>query len=464
MWIKLISPRSTQRPLDTAWKTRMSPPLALLVLGALTPRRHQVTVEDENVMRLRLRDRPDLVGITVKVDTADRAFTLAAHYHARGIPVVLGGIHVSACPEACQPHADALVVGEAEAVWPSLLEDAENGRLQPRYSRPVAIEEVPVPRWDLLDHSRYMFTNTIRIGRGCPWRCDFCYNSAPGIEARYRVKSLAMVLREIESLGTDHVMFIDDNFIGDKMFVRKLLPELERLGIVWHTAVSADIGQHEDLLDGMAVAGCKSLFIGFETINPDNLRGCSKVQNRIHQYDHTIDCIHERGIMVNASLVFGFDADREDIFSRTLDWLVQRRIATMTAHILTPYPGTVWHRRLEQQNRILDRDLTHYNTAHVVFKPAGMSAAALRRGYLWIYRQFYSWPNLLRRLPLQTCQRTAFLQFNLLYRKYGYITQIIGRIVGMRRLSDLARRLAYPSRYRIKAHYSSTSSTSIRHT
>lgn len=446
LWIKLIFPRMSRRPMDSAWKTRMSPPLALLVLAALTPEAHRVTLEDENIERPRPDESPDLVGITVKADTFPRACAIAAGYRARGIPVVFGGIHPTACPEDCVAHADAVVVGEAEPLWAQVVRDAQAGALRPRYqaSGPVDPASVPVPRWDLLRRKDYLFTNTITAGRGCPWRCDFCYNSSPNLDARYRAKSVPQVLREIESLGTDHVMFIDDNFIGSPAGARELILALRPLRLTWHAAVSADIGRHPDLLDLMAGCGCRSLFIGFETVNPDNLLRCQKRQNRPETFGHTIHQIHRRGIMVNASVVFGFDGDGHDVFDATVDWLEHHRVSTMTAHILTPYPGTRLHRQLEDDGRIIDCDLRHYNTSRAIFRPARMSPAELEAGYLRAYRRFYSFASIWRRRPLAPAQRMAHFEFNLLYRKFGAATSRLGLAFGMRPLARLARSLAYP--------------------
>jgi len=446
VWIKLISPMTTARPMDSIWKTRMAPPLALLVLGSLTPDRHKVTLEDENIEKIRLDDRPDLVGITVKVDTAVRAFEIADRYRANGVRVVMGGIHATACPDDCVKHADSVVIGDAEEIWPILVEDAEQHSLKKIYrnSGTVDASRIPVPKWDMLNHGRYLFTNTLTIGRGCPWRCDFCYNSSPNIDSSYRTKSISQILDEISSLGTDHVMFIDDNFIGSPDFVRKLLPEFKRLGITWQTAVSTNIGLYDDILDMMADSGCKSLFIGFESVNQKNLLNCHKAQNKIEGYDATIEKIHKRGMLVNASLVFGFDGDDASVFPATLEWLVKNRVSTMTAHILTPYPGTVLFRKLEVEGRIIDRNLKHYNTAHAVFMPAKMSPRELESGYLKMYADFYSWINILRRLPISDSQIMAYLQFNLLYRKFGKQTSMLGSIFGMRRLAEFARRTSYP--------------------
>ena len=448
LWIKLISPRMSKRPMDSEWKIRMSPPLALLTLAALTPAPHRVTLEDENIERARPAERPDLVGLTVKADTFHRACVIAAGYRARGIPVAFGGIHPTACPADCAPHADAVVIGEAEPLWTQILRDVQAGALQPRYQAggPVDPATVPVPCWNLLCEKDYLFTNTIYAGRGCPWRCDFCYNSSPNLDARHRAKPVPHILREIESLGTDHVMFIDDNFIGSPGHARELLLALQPLGLTWHTAVSADIGRHPELLDLMAASGCRSLFIGFETIRQDNLRNCQKRQNQTAAFDDTIRAIHRRGIMVNASIVFGFDGDGPGVFDATVDWLEANRVATMTAHILTPYPGTRFHAQLDRAGRILDRDLRHYNTSRAVFRPARMSPAELEAGYHRAYRRFYSFRSIWRRRPLAAAQRRAYFEFNLLYRKFGAVTCHLGTWFGMRNLARLARRIAYPAR------------------
>jgi radical SAM superfamily enzyme YgiQ (UPF0313 family) len=446
MKIKLISPRVTLRSTDSAFKRYMAPPLALLVLGALTPREHEVVLEDENVERLSLNDSPDLVGITVKADTAYRSYDIAARYRARGIPVVFGGIHPTVCPEENLPHADAIVIGEAEELWAGIVRDAKEGRLQRIYRMSGESEpaRTPIPRWELIAGKNYLYTNTLCAGRGCPWRCDFCYSSSPNIARGHRMKPVENILSEIESLRTRHVMFIDDNFIGSPEKAERLLRAILPLGLTWHTAVSADIGRHDHLLDQMAASGCKSLFIGFETLNGKNLAESHKGQNRIEEYSRTISKIHRRGMMVNASLVFGFDSDGPDVFPRTLEWLAEQKIETMTAHILTPYPGTKLYRRMLEENRILDFDLCHYNTSRAVFRPKGMTAEELERGYLRMYSEFYSWRRILQRVPDSRDQWTAYFLFNLFYRKFGKVISTLGRLGLMGAMSRFAKALAYP--------------------
>ncbi len=447
MRIKLICPRMSSRPMDSALKSHMSPPLGLLVLGSLTPPEHQVELCDENVERVYLDDRPGLVGITVKVDTARRAWAIAADYRRRGVPVVLGGVHVTACPEENLGHADAVVVGEAEGAWQRVLSDVAAGRLRGVYRCETAVDMSAerMPHWPLLAGKNYLYTNTITTSRGCPWRCDFCYNSSlPPELSRFRGKPVEHVLREIESLQTRHVMFIDDNLIGDRRYARELLQAIRPLGLTWHAAVSADVGNDPALLDLICQAGCQSLFIGFETISPQNLEGVGKRQNRVEEYGRTVGLIHERGMMVNASIVLGFDEDTAEVFDRTRDWLIAQRVESMTAHILTPYPGTGLYRRLLAEGRIVDHDLDHYTTSRVVYRPARMSADTLERGYRRLYDEFYSWRSILQRVPVHPRQRRAFFLFNLLYRKYGPLVATVGRLGLMGAIGRLGRRLSYP--------------------
>jgi radical SAM superfamily enzyme YgiQ (UPF0313 family) len=215
------------------------------------------------------------------------------------------------------------------------------------------------------------------------------------------------------------------------------------LDLVWHGAVSTNIVHHPDLVERMARAGCRSLFVGFESIDPRSLRSVGKVQNRISDYERLVATLHGNGIMVNASLVFGFDHDTPEIFPATLDWLVRNRIESMTGHILTPYPGTVLHRRLSEEGRIVEHDRRKYNTSHVVFRPARMTAEELREGYLWIYDRFYSLGNIVRRRPADPRRLAPYLAFNLGYRKFGRATAWLGRFGWMRRLGRFGRKLAY---------------------
>lgn len=445
MKIKLISPKQTLRPMDSNFKRMMAPPLGLLTVAALTPKEHEVYIEDENIEKLNLEDDPDLVGITANVDTALRAYQIAFEYRKRGVKVVLGGTHPSSVPDEVSKFGDAVVVGEAEEVWEDLLRDFENGEMKSIYyhKRIADLGKSPIPRWDLVDRGKYLYYNVMNFSRGCPWKCGFCYNSCKYTHKVYRTKPVENAIAEIKALNVPHVLFIDDNFIGNPVKTKELLRAMIPLKLRWSAAASTNVGDDDELLDLMVESGCKSLFIGFETVNQENLEKNRKYQNNVKKYERLIQKLHERGIMVNASLVFGFDDDRGNIFDQTLDWIIKNRVETVTSHILTPYPGTLFQKQMEAQGRIFDWNWEHYNTANVVFEPRGMSAEVLRKGYLRFYKKLYSFKNIWKRRPKGRKRIMAFLAFNLCYRKFGKILARLYHVLPMKRLGEMGRRLAY---------------------
>lgn len=447
MNILLISPRMHLRPIDSEYKRLMSPSLSLMTLAGLTPKEHNITLLDENIGRTRpnYENLPDLVGITVNVGTALRAYAIAARFMERGVPVVLGGIHASANPEESLEHADAVCIGEAEGQWKHILEDAAAGQLQKRYCNPAPTDlaQSVLARRDITKRNYYLCNDILCVTRGCPHTCEFCYNSCDYIHHGYRTRPVEMVLREIGLLKSRHVMFIDDNLFGNPAWTRELLLAMRPLHLHWHAAVSANIGQYPDIMDLMQECGCKSLFIGFESINEASVKAAQKKQNHPDTYAATVAALHERGIMVNASLAFGFDQDGPNVFKNTLDWLIANKIETMTAHILTPYPGTRFFKRMLAEGRITDFDWRHYNTSSVVFKPAQMTPEELLAGYLWIYKEFYSLGNIVRRLPVHKSNWVPFLLFNLGYRRLGNLISGLTRIGLTHTVMRMARRVSY---------------------
>jgi len=230
-------------------------------------------------------------------------------------------------------------------------------------------------------------------------------------------------MKEVLEAKCKHIMFIDDNFIGNPKWTRKLMAELKAHKIKWNAAVSINVVNIPGLLDDMKDCGCQGLFIGFESINPGSVTDVHKVQNDVETYEHAIAEIHKRGIMINASLVFGLDGDTKETFAATVDWIVRNKIETVTSHILTPFPGTVVFDKMRAQNRLLTTDLSLYDTAHVVMQPQNMTAEELYEGYIWVYKEVYSYKNILRRIPRSPKQIPAYLTFNLFYRKWGKFTE-----------------------------------------
>lgn len=443
--IKLISPKMSLRPMDSEFKRRMSPSLSLVTIASLTPSPHEVCIEDENIHLLNFDDNPDLVGITVNVDTSYRAVEIARTYMERGISVILGGIHASADPGFFLPHCDSICIGEAEEIWGTIINDFIEGKLQKTYCHEgiTDLVKVPLPLWAFVDKKKYLYNNIIVTSRGCPFKCEFCYNSCEYVKNGFRNRPLAHVLEEISRLDTKQVMFIDDNLIGNVVWMKEFLDAIINKNLIWHGAVSTNLVQYPELIRKMAESGCRSLFIGFESINAESICSVNKRQNKIGEYEILIRMLHENGIMVNASMVFGFDDDTADTFDQTLKWLVKNKVETMTTHILTPYPGTKLYKRLEKEGRIIERNLRKYNTSNVVFEPRNMSAEELRDGYLSMYKKFYSLRNIIKRRPSNKRLIAPYFMFNLGYRKFGRVTAFLGKMGLMNRIGKLGRKLAY---------------------
>ena len=445
MKIKLIAPKMSLRPMDSEFKRLMTPSISLLVLAALTPSEHEVEIIDENLTPVRDYKNSALVGITCNVDNFERAKEHSKKFQQNNIPVILGGIFPSSAPEIAEQHATSVCIGEAEPLWKNILHDAQNGGLKKRYrwDNEYPAEMIPRPKWESIDQNKYLYTNVITTSRGCPFSCEFCYNSCDYMNKKFRRRPAETIIDEIERLGTKQVMFVDDNFIGNKTWLKEFLEGIATLGLTWHAAVSVDIGNNLALLDNMRETGCRSLYIGFESINAGSISSVRKSQNRVQEYEKTIREIHDRDIMINASMVFGFDNDYPDVFENTLNWLVTNRIETMTGHILTPYPGTKLYKRLEKEGRIIDRDLRSYNTSRVVFKPRNMTPDELLNGYLNIYRDFYSLKNILKRKPASKQQWIPYFLFNFAYRKFGKFVSRFAKNGNMSRIGKLARSLSY---------------------
>lgn len=445
MKIKLIQPAMQKRPMDTQLKSRMAPSLALLTIANLTPKEHQVVIENENVENIDFDEPVDLVAITVTVDVLNRASEIAREFRKRNVKVVAGGIHITADPEGALNSFDAICVGMAERVWRRILKDKEENSLRKIYYDMEGIdgEEIVSPSYSIIDNKKYLYTNIISTSRGCPFKCDFCYNSCKNMQKTYINRPVEDVIKDIKALKTRHIMFIDDNFIGNPKWTRELLKAIKPLKLKWNAAVSSNIVDMPDLLDEMKKSGCQSLFIGFESINSKSIDSVHKVQNSVSKYEKLIDEIHKRGIMINASFVFGLDEDDISVFKNTLNWIVKNKIETVTSHILTPYPGTKLYSELVEENRIVDFNLSNYNTAHVVYKPKNMTAEELYNGYLWIYKEVYSFKNIMKRLPKSKEQWIPFLAFNFFYRKFGKLTEALCSIVSFNNVGRFFRMLSY---------------------
>lgn len=445
MIIKLIQPEMKMRPMDTKLKTRMSPPLGLLTIANMFYREHTVIIENENIRDINYDESVDIVGISITVDVLPKAVEIAKRFRERGVTVVGGGIQITACPEYMTEEFDAVSVGMAEKTWFDIVRDFQKGELKKIYTCSGSIKgsDIIPPAYDLINKGDYLYTNIVCTSRGCPFKCDFCYNSCEHCRDIYINRPIEDVLADIRAIGKKHIMFIDDNFIGNPKWTREFVKALKPLKIKWNAAVSSNIGDMPELLDEMAESGCQSLFIGFESLNERSLKNVHKNQNSIEKYEKLVNELHSRGIMINASFVFGLDGDDVTTFKATLDWIVKNKIETVTSHILTPYPGTKLYDDFVKDNRITSFDFSEYNTASVVFKPENMTAEELYEGYINIYKEIYSLKNIIKRIPRSRKQVLPYLMFNLLYRKYGKFSEWICEKITYERLGRIGEFISY---------------------
>jgi radical SAM superfamily enzyme YgiQ (UPF0313 family) len=379
-------------------KYSLFPPLGLATLAGFLSDDDQVTIQDEHVETLDLDDEPDLVVIQVYITSAYRAYQLADHYRRKGAYVCLGGLHVTSLPEEAARHADTIFIGPGEDTWPAFLADYRDRRPARVYRSQVrTLLGVPPIRRDLIKRHLYLVPNSIVVSRGCPHTCDFCYKEAffKGGKSYY-TQAVDDALAEIERLPGRHLYFLDDHLFGNPRFASSLFDAMKGMGRLWQAAGTVQSVLMPNLLEKAASSGLRSLFVGFETLNPLNLKAQHKIQNLNRDYNAAIRRLHDLGIMINGSFVFGMDGDDETVFERTVEWAISQGVETATFHILTPYPGTALYERLAGAGRISSQNWDLFDTRHVVFHPAKMSPEALEAGYWRAYRDFYRWSSIFR--------------------------------------------------------------------
>jgi radical SAM superfamily enzyme YgiQ (UPF0313 family) len=400
MRVKFILPALTEAksPFFRPIKYSLFPPLGLATLAGYLRDDDEATVHDEHVETLYLDDDPELVVIQVYITSAYRAYEIADHYRRRGVHVAMGGLHVTSLPDEAAVHADTIFLGPGEDTWPRFLDDFRAGVPQPLYrSTRRTLEGLPRIRRDLIARRLYLVPNSIVVSRGCPHSCDFCYKEAffRGGKGFY-TQHVDDALAEIDRLPGRHLYFLDDHLFGNVPFATALFDGMRGAGRLWQAAATVQSVLRPGLVERAAKAGLRSLFVGFETLNADNLREQGKLQNLHRDYDAAIRRLHDHGVMVNGSFVFGMDGDDASVFERTVEWAIGQGIETATFHILTPYPGTALHERMRREGRILHDNWDLYDTRHVVYRPARLTPKALEDGYWRAYELFYRWGSIVR--------------------------------------------------------------------
>ncbi len=370
------------------------PPLALGVLAAMTPPDWRVTLLDEAAEPLRDVPDADAVGITCfTTSVATRAYEVAEAWSRRGVPVIMGGNHPSMLPDEALKYATSVVTGEAETVWPQVLADLEAGSLQPRYTGGLApIETWVSPRRDLF-HPSYLLA-PVQTTRGCPFDCEFC--SVPQFNGRaLRMRPVEDVLDEVASIRNKLIFFVDDNLIGYGKRARERTKVLfegmirRRLNKLWWTQCSINVADDEEVLRLAARAGCRLIFIGFESAMEDAVQGLTKnrkAKEVLETYRRAVDTIHRHGIAVLGSFIFGLDEEGPSVFEATARFILETGIDVAQITLLTPLPGTALWDRIEDEGRMLYRnfpdDWRHFDFQHVTIVPKGKTVGDLYRGVI----------------------------------------------------------------------------------
>ncbi len=374
--------------------------VTLTTIAALTPPQHEVVIHDARLSEPDYEGNWDLVGFTGMTCEIPHVYRMADAFRQRGKTVAIGGYHATALPQEAAQHADIVVVGEAEGLWPQILSElAKGGPEHTIYQNEALVDmkEMVIPRRQLLNREMYSVFNTLQATRGCPFDCDYCAVTR-FFGRSYRSRPVAEVVAEIESQPGKHWMFLDDNLIPDKKYVKELFRALIPLGIAWGAQASFNLTQDAELMDLYAQAGGRFIFIGFESISAEALKTVHKGVNRPAEYAEGIRQLHRRGITIMGSFIFGLDGDDLGVFRRTVDFVNAAKIDIVLYNILTPLPGTRLYEDMERQGRIHDRDWSHYDACHSVIHPQGMTSEELQNGWYWAIRETYKLPNLLRRM------------------------------------------------------------------
>ena len=414
------------------------PNLALPILAALTPPDVKISVTDDLLTPIDLvRDlkEVDLVGITVLTKTALRAYQIADAYRKKGVVVVLGGIHPSALPEEAKEHADAVVIGEAEEIWGRLIEDARKKDLKAFYQQESFTNplNIPKPRREVLPARGYFPVDVVQATRGCPFRCEFC-SVRKFFGDTYRIRPVSNVLEEVRSLRHRMIMFNDDNIIGNPSYSKELLSALIPLKKKWIGQASLSGLKQAENIALLAKSGCTGLLIGFESLSKSNLIQSQKYQNDPKEYREIIDTLHRFGITIWGSFIFGFDDDDPSIFEETVAFAIRAKLFSVVFAILTPYPETSFYQRVKKEGRLVqDRWwlLERPEESAPYFIPKKMSGEVLRECWKKSWKEFYSFPSILKRFhinyPPTLINRLVYFPFQLMQRRFTQKKIIEGR-------------------------------------
>jgi radical SAM superfamily enzyme YgiQ (UPF0313 family) len=392
----LVSPRNSS---VSTTKGRQLAHIGLPIIAAWTPPEWDVQIVDDLHEDLNFEANVDIVGISIFTAQAIRGYEIADRFRKRGIKVVLGGMHASSLPEEAIHHADSVVIGEAEGVWPQVLEDYKNDALK-RFYRAEATTDLShyrPPRRELLKTSVAFGMTPVQTTRGCPYRCNFC-TVHMFYGGKYRYRPIDDVINELKSIESKHVLFIDDHVMGNPRYAKELFERMIPLKKRWGGQSTLLVARDKELMRLATKSGCFSMFIGLESVIQETLQEANKSFNKTKDYIKLLKTYHEHGIGVVAGTIFGFDTDDKDVFEKTAAFYDLAGVAVPNYGILTPFPGTGQFEQMERQGRILTKDWSLYTGSHVVFRPKNMTPSELLDGKNWAAQQTYGMRSIAKRL------------------------------------------------------------------
>lgn len=408
-------------------------PLMLGVLAGLTPPDVEVVLYDDRMESIPYDEPTDLVGITVETYTARRAYEIAKEYRDRGVPVIMGGMHISLLPEEAKEHADSIFIGDAETAWKDVIADARNKRLKPQYYGPPGVAQIGgvLPRRDLYKGKGYLPMSLMQFSRGCRFACRFCAVTQY-FDKKHYLRRIDEVLTEIESQERKFLFFIDDNIASNRIALKELCHALIPMNVQWISQASLDVTKDPELMKLMERSGCWGNVMGFESITAASLRDAKKSPNisGFSHYEQEVKILREHGMQTWAAFTLGYDHDTIKSIEETVDFALQSKFTLAAYNILMPYPGTPLYKMLDEQNRLLygGKWWLHpeYRFNQAAFVPTLMSPDELTAACHAARTRFNSFSSLVQRFSdwktnLRSLSRAlSFWRYTLLFRKELY--------------------------------------------
>lgn len=395
------------------------PQLSLPILAGLTPPEHDIEIVEEPWDTINFDKNYDLVGITTMTATASRAYEIATTFKERGVKTILGGIHPTTLPNEAIKYADSVIIGEAENVWASAVNDAQKNKFKRFYRGEFPLlEGAVIPRRDLIKRrSGSIKIAPVETTRGCPYNCDFC-TVTKLFGPRLRHKPIKDVMKDISTIQEKNLLFLDDNIVGDKKYARVLFSELKHMRKKWVGQSAINIINDRELLRLAADSGCCGLFVGLESVSVKEMSRYKKNLKTKEAIKDAVKMLQDVGILILPSIIFGFDSDEQSIFDETVEFLIDCNVAFAQFVLLTPYPGTKTFTDLEKESRITSYDWSRYDNLRLVFKPSSMTSTQLLEGFNWVRTKFYSFPSMIKRFWANKCHPIVYISVNLGFHYY----------------------------------------------